>query len=241
MRILAINGTGRPEGTTVRLVDQALAGAAALGALTEHVLLCQLEVNFCTNCLTCYKNLADEIAPCAIKDDVAAVLEKIRDADGVIFASPVHSGFVTGLMTTFMERATWTLCRPTGSFFDLRGCPEPRLTSKARVSASILSAGGIPPALRQFCDQGTPWLKDAGSLMCNGEFVGDLYAGACYPREVAEEEWPRAYMLRELTEEQLQQARDLGADMARRLSAGDVKPYDVSAMEAIYAAQFGQP
>jgi len=58
-----------------------------------------------------------EIAPCTIEDDVGEILEKIRDADEIIMASPVHCGFVTGLMTTFVERIAFRLCRPTVGFF----------------------------------------------------------------------------------------------------------------------------
>lgn len=39
MKILAIDGTYRPEGTTARLTDRALEGAAAEGVESEHVLL----------------------------------------------------------------------------------------------------------------------------------------------------------------------------------------------------------
>lgn len=237
MRILAINATGRPKGSTSRLVEQALQGAATQDAQTEHVLLCQKDIRFCTNCLDCYRNLEAEIAPCSIKDDVADILNKIREADGIIMATPIHSGFATGLMTTFAERAVWTLCRPTGALLGLRGCPEPRLTEKPRGAAIITSAGGIPDEFRQYCDLATPWLKDLCQLLFNGEVVGDLYAGAQYPRAVADHEWVKAYTIRALTDAQLQQARTLGATLADRLAHGRVLPYDAKRIEAAYAGE----
>ncbi len=235
MRILAINATGRPEGSTSKLVEKALQGAVSQGAQTEHLLLCQKDIRFCTNCLACYSNLDADIAPCSIKDDVAEILEKIKDADGIVMATPIHSGFTTGLMTSFAERAVWTLCKPTGSFFDLKGCPEPRLTDKPRGSIIIASAGGIPDELRTYCDLATPWLKDLCQLLFNGEVVGDLYAGAHYPRPVADDEWPRAYTIRALTDTQLEQAYALGAELAYKLASGQVLPYDAKRIEAAYA------
>ncbi len=225
MFVLALNGTYRPQQTTTRLVRRALEGAASLGANTEMVMLRDHKIQFCTNCLTCYKDLTSEIAPCTIEDDVGEILEKIRAADGIILASPVHCGFVTGLMTAFLERIVFRLCRPTGVLMGLKGLPEPRLKDKARAVATIVSAGRIPTELRSYCDLGTPWLKDAAMLF-NGECVGDMYAGAVFPRELADDEWPRAFLLRDLTEDQVQEAFDLGVTLARAIQDQTVRPYD---------------
>ena len=230
MKVLAINATYRPGKTTSRLAAKALEGAASLGAATEMVHLKELDIGFCTNCLTCYQDREAQIADCVLKDDVRGVLEKIRDADGVIFASPVHNGFVTGLMTAFMERATWTTLRPTGELMGLKGCPEPRLTDKARAVATLVSAGMMPAELRQYCDTGSPWLMEAGVMICNGSPVGDMYAGAVFPRELSDDEWQRAYFFRELSEAQEREAFELGKTMAQAIASGQVGPYDPMAM-----------
>lgn len=225
MNILALNGTYRPTQTTTRLVQRALDGAASLGADTEMVMLREKNIQYCMNCLTCYKDLTSEIAPCTIDDDVGDILENIRAADGIILASPVHCGFVTGLMTTFMERIVFRLCRPTGELMGLKGLPEPRLRDKPRAVATIVSAGGIPPELRAYCDLGTPWLKDA-AMFFNGECIGDVYAGAVFTRALEGDEWSRSFLFRELTEAQLQEAFDLGVRMAETIQNQTVRPFD---------------
>jgi len=186
------------------------------------IVLSDRDVRFCTNCLACYKDIDAEIAACPIDDDVAAILQSIRSADGVIFSSPVHCGFVSGIMVAFCERATWTLLRPTGEFpeLGLKGAPEPRLTDKPRATATIVSAGGVPPEMREACDMGTPWLAEMSAVLCNGQCIGDVYAGAVFTKQLAGGEWNRAYLFRELTAEQLQEAHDLGAKMARMINAG---------------------
>jgi multimeric flavodoxin WrbA len=224
MKVLALNGTYRPKQTTTRLAQRALDGAASLGADTEMVMLRDKNIQFCKNCLTCYKDLNSEIAPCSIDDDVGDILEKIRGADGIILASPVHCGFVTGLMTAFMERITFRLCRPTGEYMGFKGCPEPRLTGKARAVATIVSAGGIPTELRAYCDLGTPWLKDA-AMFFNGECIADIYAGAVFTKELQGEEWSRSFLFRELTEGQLQEAFDLGVKMTEAIQNQTVRPF----------------
>ena len=105
----------------------------------------------------------------------------------------------------FIERITFRLTRPTGEYMGLKGCPEPRLTGKARVIATIVSAGGIPTELRELCGLGTPWLKEA-VVFFNGECIGDMYAGAEFTKTLTGDEWSRSFLYRDLTEAQLQEA-----------------------------------
>lgn len=226
MNILALNATYREQGTTTSLVEKALQGAAAVGAVTEHLLLKDFDIRYCTNCLKCYGDLESEIAPCTHDDDVTLILEKIKEADGVLLGSPVHMGFVTGLMYVFMERTCFRLARPTGELLGLKGCPEPRLTNKPRALASIVTAGAVPEELRQYCDAGTEWLKDNVPMLFNGEFVIDQYAAAFFPKELNDDEWARAFFLRKLTEAQLEEAFELGKTLASRISEGNVRAYD---------------
>ena len=226
MKILAINSSYRPKGTTTQLAQKALEGAASVGAETEMVLLVEKDVQYCRNCLTCYKDTESEIAPCFVEDDVREILEKIRDADGLLLCSPVHNGFVTGLMVSFIERASWTLVKPTGELLGLKGCPEPRLTDKARALATLVSAGGAPPELRQYCDTGSPWLQEMGRLLFNSECIGDMYAAAFFKKELQDEEWSRSYLFRELTAEQFQEAYELGVSLAQAVKSEAIRPYD---------------
>ena len=230
MKILAINATYRKNGTTTTLIDKALEGAAKVGAQTEHLLLKDFDIRYCTNCLKCYGDVGSEIASCIHDDDMTLILDKIKEADGVLFGSPVHMGFVTGLMSVFMERACFRLARPTGEFFGLKGCPEPRLTEKPRAAASIVTAGMVPEEMRQYCDLATQWLKENVPMFINGEFVIDQYAAAYFPRELEDKEWQRAFFLRDLTEKQRLEAFELGQTLASSISEGSVGPFDADAM-----------
>jgi multimeric flavodoxin WrbA len=226
MKILALYATYRRNGTTTSLVNKALEGAEMVGAQTEHLLLKDYDIRYCTNCLKCYGDLESEIAPCTHDDDMTFILEKIKEADGVLLGSPVHIGFVTGLMFVFMERIAFRLARPTGELFGLKGCPEPRLTNKPRASASIVTAGWVPEEMRQYCDQGTEWLKENVPMFFNGEFVIDQYAAAYFPQELKDDEWSKAFFLRKLTKAQLQEAFELGKTLAFRISEGKVRAFD---------------
>ncbi len=229
MKVLAINATYRRNQSTTRLANAALQGAATVGAETEMIMLRDHKIEYCTNCLSCYGNLEPELPPCKITDDMDGILQKLWDADGVIFASPVHNGFVTGLMTAFFERATWRMCRPTGGLLSLKGFPQAR-SSKVRALATIVSAGGVPHGLpkmiKRLDDLGSVWMRSCGSTALNGRSVGELFAGACFPEKLKGDDWSKAYFLRRLADEQLEEARELGKKLAQVLQEGKALPHD---------------
>ncbi|MBU2548240.1 MAG: flavodoxin family protein [Proteobacteria bacterium] len=223
MQVLAINGSYRTKGTTARLLEAALEGAASKGASTDVVMLRDRNIQWCTNCLKCYNDLESPLGPCSVDDDMTAILEQVQRADGILFGSPIHNGFLTALMTLFIERMVWRVCRPTGTIGGLRGTPEPR-QDKVRALASIVSAGGMPARLRSACD-GTPWLKENCTLYLNGFWVGDMYAAADLVRlPESDEEWARMYHLRRLSASQIAKARELGERLAETIARGDIRP-----------------
>lgn len=228
MKILALNASYRPDKTTTQLTRKALEGASSFGSETEMIMLGQCKIAYCLNCLKCYQDLDSEIAPCSLSDDMNNILEKIRDADGIIFASPVHNGFVTGLMTVFFERLAWRVVRPGGSFLGVSMGLRSRLTSKTRALAAISSAGGMPSKMRKYCDDGTPWLRSNAPLMLHGEWIGDLYAGAVLKRmPQTEEDWNTLYFLRRLSPEQFHEAEELGIKMVKAIRAGNLRPVTI--------------
>ena len=229
MRILALNGTYRSKKSTTQLTEAALEGAAAVGAETEMVMLCEHDIQMCRNCLSCYKDLDPVIPPCPIKDDMDEILDKVWDADGVILASPVHCGFVTGLMTVFLERTIWRMCRATTRVPLVGAFPAPR-SSRVRAYAIIVSAGGVPHSLpkmvKRLDDTGTQWMKGNVGVMLNGRCTAELFAGACFPHKMRGKDWSKAYFLRELTDVQLSEARAVGKELAEVLKDGRAYPYD---------------
>ncbi|MBI5605667.1 MAG: flavodoxin family protein [Deltaproteobacteria bacterium] len=227
MKILAINGTYRSEGTTTGLVRSFLEGVRSGGEEADMIMLRDRTIGYCTNCLKCYSFTGEGVAPCSQKDDMNEIIDRIVEADGVLFASPVHNGFVTGLMTVFWERLSWRVARPASPLF---GCMsiKTRINNKIRALGAISSAGGMPERLRKFCDDGTPWLKSNAPLMLHGQWTGDIYAGADLERlPQTEQDWQRLYFLRRLSTRQHQQARELGVKMVQVLHSGRLVPFTI--------------
>jgi multimeric flavodoxin WrbA len=100
MKILAINGSPRTvRSTTRRLAQFVLEGAAEAGAETEMIDLCDLKVTPCTACEGCSFN-----GICVYEDDVPSLVTRMKDADGIVFASPVYIDNVPGQMKVLFDR-----------------------------------------------------------------------------------------------------------------------------------------
>lgn len=99
MKLLAIVGSPRLKGNTNYLVEQALKEAERLGAQTEKLALCQYQVNPCLGHDDCAS-----FDSCRQKDDAGWILDRFREADGVILATPVYYFNVSAQMKAFIDR-----------------------------------------------------------------------------------------------------------------------------------------
>lgn len=99
MKILGINGSHRPGRGTAALLGAALEAAQERGAEVEQVELAKLDIGYCIGCNACLGNVA-----CTLHDDMDGLYDTMREADGIILASPDYISSVTARMKTFMER-----------------------------------------------------------------------------------------------------------------------------------------
>ena len=102
-KIIAINGSPRSGWNTDILVREAAAGAASAGAEVEVIDLYRLE-KF-TGCVSCFGCKTEaHLGKCICRDGLAEVLEKIRQADGLILGSPVYLGDISAGLRALYER-----------------------------------------------------------------------------------------------------------------------------------------
>jgi multimeric flavodoxin WrbA len=114
MKVIAFNGSPRPEGNTTRLIRQAFQGIERAGIKTQLVSLAGERLRGCT---ACYKCLATKNARCAIADDpVNDYIAAMREADGIILASPTYFADVTSELKALIDRAGMT-SRANGDLF----------------------------------------------------------------------------------------------------------------------------
>ena len=106
MNFYAINGSPRKKGNTAEVLKKALEGVHSLlpAAGTELVHLYDLDFTGCRSCFACKRKGGASYGRCAVRDGLPPLLEKLADADGIIFGSPVYFHSITGKMRMFFER-----------------------------------------------------------------------------------------------------------------------------------------
>lgn len=113
MRVLVIMGSPR-KGNTYRAAQTIEAAMRSLGEVEfEYLMLKDANLAQCLGCFLCFEKGEER---CPQKDDAPSIEQKMHDADGVIFASPVYGMNVSGLMKVFIDRLSYIFHRPR--FFD---------------------------------------------------------------------------------------------------------------------------
>ena len=179
MNLLAINGSPRKGKATDKLIDKAIEGvnSESPNCNIKKLHLIDHDIQFCRNCLTCRDSKTKKpVAKCTLQDDMDYIREDVLNSDSLIFGTPVHMGYATAIMMTFLERICWTFAKPEGKLLTISGCPIPR-SNKNRKSIIIVTSGIIPPIFRKFCDDATSLIKQTSKDSLNSKTVGDLYAG----------------------------------------------------------------
>ncbi len=98
-KILIIQGGGRPNGNTAQLVSAFEKGAKEAGHDIEIVPLQKNIVNGCIGCNACRYG-----KPCIQKDDFNDIVPKIKEADLIVFASPLLFWTLSSKIKAFIER-----------------------------------------------------------------------------------------------------------------------------------------
>ncbi|WP_225370514.1 flavodoxin family protein [Methanobrevibacter arboriphilus] len=103
MKVIAINGSPRKNWNTGTLINKVLEGAKSENAEIELINLYNLEYKGCISCFHC-KRKDKRHGVCAVDDDLSPILEKLKEADAIIFASPIYFANVSSGMSGFLER-----------------------------------------------------------------------------------------------------------------------------------------
>lgn len=119
MKIIAVNGSPRKNGNTAQLLREALEGAKSKSADTEFIDLFDLTFKGCISCYACKRLGGSSYGKCAISDELTPILEKIAQADAVIFGSPIYWGNLTGTMRNLLERLLYQYLVYDGNFSSL--------------------------------------------------------------------------------------------------------------------------
>lgn len=96
--IVGICGSPRKMATEY-VLSEALRILEELGFKTEMFTVRGKNINFCQHCDYCLRNKV-----CRIRDDMFELYELLKNADGIIIATPVYNGGVSAQTKALMDR-----------------------------------------------------------------------------------------------------------------------------------------
>ena len=99
MKVLLVNGGPHQDGCTNRALMEVSKTLEENGIKTEIMWLGTKAIPGCIACNACIKT-----GRCVIEDKVNEFLEKVEEADGFVFGSPVHFAAISGSLSSFMDR-----------------------------------------------------------------------------------------------------------------------------------------
>ncbi len=100
MKILCLLGSPRQNSNSAAIAARFTETAASLGAKVQTVVLNQLSYRGCQGCLSC-KTTSDK---CVLEDDLAGILESLKQSDVIVMAMPVYCSDVPGQVKCFLDR-----------------------------------------------------------------------------------------------------------------------------------------
>lgn len=102
MKVLTLQGGARKKGNTATILSWVEAEMKTLGHEVETVYLHNKTIKGCLACARC-KDDASAIA-CVQKDDTIEILQKMVDAELVVFTSPLYFWGVAGPLKSLIDR-----------------------------------------------------------------------------------------------------------------------------------------
>ena len=99
MKVILVNGSPHKQGCTYTALTEIKKTLEKNGIETEEFWLGNKPTAGCIGCGNCL-----ETGKCFMDDKVNEFLEKVPEADGFIFGTPVHFASGSGMITSFMDR-----------------------------------------------------------------------------------------------------------------------------------------
>ncbi|MDR2882173.1 MAG: flavodoxin family protein [Alistipes sp.] len=115
MKVLAINGSPRKGGNTAHALKAMEEELAAAGIEMETVQVGGKIIRGCMACGACARN-KDERCAFGDTDPVNETVQKVKAADGLILATPVHFAGIGGTMKSLLDRVFY-VDRVNGGLF----------------------------------------------------------------------------------------------------------------------------
>ncbi|WP_093796262.1 flavodoxin family protein [Sporomusa acidovorans] len=168
MKIAVINGSHRgKKGNTNIMVTAFLKGAAEAGAEVVTIFLSEKKIDYCKACKACW---FQNPGKCVIEDDMADIVDLIKDADIRVFATPLYFDNISSLLKVFMDRMMVTVSPYWGKDSE-EECRH--LTTGISPQLVMIANCGYPE--RSHFQVISHWIKRHARNL-NTEVIAEIYA-----------------------------------------------------------------
>lgn len=98
-KVLVVSSSPRRDGNSDSLANEFVRGAEDAGCVVEKIFLADYNINYCTGCGVCFS-----CKRCFQHDDMLFLLDKMVQADTIVFATPVYFYNMSAQLKTFIDR-----------------------------------------------------------------------------------------------------------------------------------------
>lgn len=113
MKVATVFGSPRPKGNTATVLGFVEDELRAQGHEVDRINVTEYDFNGCLACSACQRTNTE--LGCVQEDDVPGLLQRLIDADAILYASPLYCWSWTGQLKPFLDRH---ICVVTQAFTD---------------------------------------------------------------------------------------------------------------------------
>lgn len=162
MKILMINGSPKANGNTAVALNEMARVFAQEGMETEIVQVGNKSIRGCIACGGCAQK-----GCCVFDDGVNEIAQKLKEADGLVIASPVYYASANGTLISFLDRLFYSI------HCDLR--------MKVGASVAVARRGGCSATF----DQLNKYFTITGMPVASSQYWNSVHG--CTPREAEQD------------------------------------------------------
>lgn len=122
-KVLILSGSPRKGGNSDLLCDEFMRGAIEAGHEVEKIRVQEKKVACCIACYACR-----DTGVCAIKDNMAEIMQKMIECDVMVLASPVYFYSIDAQLKAVIDRSVcrWTEVKDKEMYYIMTAADEER-------------------------------------------------------------------------------------------------------------------
>ena len=131
-KVLILSGSPRNGGNSDILCDEFMKGAKEAGNEVEKIRVAAKKIAPCSACYYC----RDNGGMCVHKDDMAEILQKMIDADVLVFASPVYFYSIDAQLKAVIDRtvARWLEVKDKEFYYIMTAADEDKSSMETTLA-----------------------------------------------------------------------------------------------------------